>query len=61
MKNKQQLIQEMCEMYPTNQKIKDEFIDFVNRHEDLVMLNAVVEAHRYNSALRRKMERRNKQ
>lgn len=61
MKTKHQLIQEFCEMYPDNQSIKDDFIKFANGHDDLTILNAIVEAHRYNSALRRKMERRNKQ
>ena len=52
MKNKQELIQEMCKLYNGYDIAVKQFIDFANKCDDIKVLNTIVEAHRYNGRIR---------
>lgn len=56
MKNKQELIQEMCNLYNGYNDVVKQFVDFANRCDDLKVLNTIVEAHRYNGNIRRRVK-----
>ncbi len=56
MKDKQTLIQEMYNLYNGYNNIVEQFVNFANRCDDLKVLNTIVEAHRYNGGIRRRLK-----
>ena len=58
MKNRQELIQEMYKLYNGYDEAVKQFVDFANRCNDIKVLNAIVEAHRYNGNIRRVVKRK---
>jgi len=56
MKDKQKLIQEMYNLYNGYNNIVEQFVSFANICDDLKMLNAIVETHRYNGDIRRRLK-----
>ena len=56
MKSKQELIQEMYKLYNGYNNVVEQFVDFTNKCDDLKVLNTIVEAHRYNGDIRRRVK-----
>lgn len=56
MKSKQELIQEMYNLYNGYNDVVKQFVDFTNKCDDLKVLNTIVEAHRYNGDIRRRVK-----